>query len=280
MKLHLNNSILAFLFLFSPLISFSQWTVIDSSYLRVDYTYHYRPYANDTMIMKEPVVLLVGDTWLHYTNAKSHEVDKIIKMPGKGQMNFTAMGASTSHLPKSKTHHFNVYRKKASDTLYVRHSGFPLYQCKENPLDFNWKIADERKEIAGYQCVQATGEFRGRAYIAWFAPEIPILAGPYKFGGLPGLIVEIADTENHHVFKLDDISEYEGPLIKSYTHEYKPYGKWVAKLIKSYKVGVQNGYGLVQGKLKNKIVPNTPEMREKYLRKSSVLNPIELVTKK
>lgn len=35
--------------------------------------------------------------------------------------------------------------------------------------------------------------FRGRNYEAWYAPEIAVSAGPWKFGGLPGLILAIKD---------------------------------------------------------------------------------------
>lgn len=34
----------------------------------------------------------------------------------------------------------------------------------------------------------ATTQFRGLTYTAWFALDIPINEGPWKFHGLPGLI--------------------------------------------------------------------------------------------
>lgn len=67
---------------------------------------------------------------------------------------------------------------------------------------FRWVIQkNETKEILGYTCQKATGEFRGRHYTAWFTSEIPVSAGPYKFRGLPGLILEIYDDRNLFVFK-------------------------------------------------------------------------------
>lgn len=38
----------------------------------------------------------------------------------------------------------------------------------------------------------------GRQWIAWFTSEIPLSEGPYKFGGLPGLILEVADSEGDY----------------------------------------------------------------------------------
>ena len=66
---------------------------------------------------------------------------------------------------------------------------------------FDWKIHPETKTIEDYKVQKATTTFAGRNYVSWFTTEIPIPEGPYKFNGLPGLILEIADTENHYVFK-------------------------------------------------------------------------------
>ena len=66
---------------------------------------------------------------------------------------------------------------------------------------FEWQILSETKSIKDFKVQKAKTSFRGRDYIAWFTPEIPISEGPYKFNGLPGLILEIADTENHWNFE-------------------------------------------------------------------------------
>ena len=60
--------------------------------------------------------------------------------------------------------------------------------------------------IAGYQCQKATTFFAGRDYEAWFTREIPVSDGPYKFSGLPGLIVKVNDTGNNYTFELTSLS--------------------------------------------------------------------------
>ena len=40
--------------------------------------------------------------------------------------------------------------------------------------------------------------FKGRNYFAWYSIEIPINSGPYKFNGLPGLVVELFDSKKHY----------------------------------------------------------------------------------
>ncbi len=61
----------------------------------------------------------------------------------------------------------------------------------------NWEIKqDEAKEIGGFACEKAVATFRGRTYEAWFAPDVPVSSGPFKFFGLPGLILEIKSADD------------------------------------------------------------------------------------
>lgn len=81
----------------------------------------------------------------------------------------------------------------------------------EEPLpDMNWEIPRDTLTISGYVCQKALGEFAGRSYEAWFSPEIPVSDGPYKFGGLPGLIFRLADTEGKIKFSLKGLGYKTG----------------------------------------------------------------------
>ena len=63
-----------------------------------------------------------------------------------------------------------------------------------------WTMSDSTREMLGYTCQQATADFRGRRWTAWFATDIPVSDGPWKLGGLPGLILEAYDEGQQHVF--------------------------------------------------------------------------------
>ena len=63
-----------------------------------------------------------------------------------------------------------------------------------------WTMGDSTREVLGYTCQQATADFRGRRWTAWFATDIPISDGPWKLGGLPGLILKAYDERQQHVF--------------------------------------------------------------------------------
>ena len=63
-----------------------------------------------------------------------------------------------------------------------------------------WAMGDSTREVLGYTCQQATADFRGRRWTAWFATDIPVSDGPWKLGGLPGLILKAYDEGQQHVF--------------------------------------------------------------------------------
>lgn len=65
---------------------------------------------------------------------------------------------------------------------------------KDSLHPFRWQIEQEQKIVAGRLCRKATMNFRGRSYTAWFDETTPMNNGPWKFGGLPGLILEIYDS--------------------------------------------------------------------------------------
>lgn len=76
-----------------------------------------------------------------------------------------------------------------------------------------WKITEEMEEYMDYAVQKATTEFGGRTYEAWFTMEVPIPDGPYIFNGLPGLIVELYDTQKHYHFKMKSIDKLEEPKV-------------------------------------------------------------------
>ena len=86
----------------------------------------------------------------------------------------------------------------------------------EQPIgDFmNWKIGTDTKEINGLDCQIATTNFGGRAYEAWFSLDIPIPLGPYKFVGLPGLIISLNDLFNHYQFQMVAMTQTQNLKIE------------------------------------------------------------------
>lgn len=78
----------------------------------------------------------------------------------------------------------------------------------------DWTISDESDSLLDYKCYKATTFFRGRHYIAWFTPDIPVNVGPWKFTGLPGLILKIRDDKNFFQWTCIAIEQKKEPIIR------------------------------------------------------------------
>ncbi|MGR3854524.1 GLPGLI family protein [Chryseobacterium indologenes] len=76
-----------------------------------------------------------------------------------------------------------------------------FYKINEK-AEQHWEISDSTKTFEGYKVQKALTEFGGRSWVAWFTKDIPIPYGPYKFNGLPGLIMELYDTRRDYHFKV------------------------------------------------------------------------------
>lgn len=130
----------------------------------------------------------------------------------------------------------------------------------EKNIDFDWKVTKESKKIGSYTCYKATTKnFGGRNYEVWFTYEIPIPTGPWKFHGLPGLILEVHDDRNLINITFNSI---ENPT-KNKVNYFVPNSKEMHNLqsyldenFKLYSAYVNNQRALnATGQLNRKITP-------------------------
>ncbi|MFT4205345.1 MAG: GLPGLI family protein [Chitinophagaceae bacterium] len=83
--------------------------------------------------------------------------------------------------------------------------------------DFHWNIIEGiDTSIIGYNVQKAVGQYAGRKYFAWFAPDIPVSSGPWKFNGLPGLILKVQDEHRWFWFGINSLENANGEPIKEY----------------------------------------------------------------
>ena len=69
-----------------------------------------------------------------------------------------------------------------------------------------WKILGEQKKIAGYMCQKAQLSDTSKT-VAWFAPSIPVSAGPEGIGGLPGMILEVSFLDENVTIQAQTVRE-------------------------------------------------------------------------
>lgn len=62
----------------------------------------------------------------------------------------------------------------------------------------DWKITNEHREIAGYNCRKAIGKIMNDVYVfAFYADDITISGGPCSISGLPGMILGLTIPRLH-----------------------------------------------------------------------------------
>ena len=84
-----------------------------------------------------------------------------------------------------------------------------------------WTLGTDTASILGHPCQKATCHWRGRDYEAWFATDIPIRRGPWKFGGLPGLIMKIYDIDHLYIFEAVAIERGSFPIYQYPKDEFR-----------------------------------------------------------
>jgi GLPGLI family protein len=137
----------------------------------------------------------------------------------------------TYKLSKAKNKDFNTLMANQTEFSEVVVCDKNTYQVFEEIVDYKyhytepntikWEISKDRKKIGKYKCKLAICYAYGRKWNAWFTSEIALNYGPYKFGGLPGLIVALNDDENRFSFILQDIGKRPLKLTLPVKKEYK-----------------------------------------------------------
>ena len=156
----------------------------------------------------ETMILRIGKKISQFYAYLSFYCDSMFNDPtGRrlwGQMMVQAIRSRNyASMPTSKITS-NYYYKNYPEGKITTLALLGTTEClmEEEYISQDWKLADSTKISHGYQCRLAECHFRGRNYHAWFAPEIPLNEGPWKFNGLPGLILEVYDTQDHYHFTL------------------------------------------------------------------------------
>ena len=163
--------------------------------------------TNSESIQNETMVLFIGDKISRFSSEGQYIADSIkeaYKDRERTQQSFNEM---RSKMPMSALNFYVFKRQNSAQVSFTEKIVKDNYRYIQDIDDLNWEILPETKEVAGFVAQKAKASFSGRDYTAWFTTEIPISEGPYKFRGLPGLILEISDNNDYYTFKLNGFKE-------------------------------------------------------------------------
>lgn len=168
---------------------------------RFVYEYKFKPNAS----LKDS---LVTDYMNLDTNGKESFFYNAAKFEKDSVYNVTKDAAAVSEMKNfDRNLSYTIHKTYSSKNIeYYDKFQTANLLIKENKQP-DWKIENEFKKIGDIQCQKAISNYRGRTWEAWFSKDYPVNDGPYKFSGLPGLVVHINDTENDHRFSLIQIKK-------------------------------------------------------------------------
>ena len=216
----------------------SKFKTIDQGILRISYAFNAQD-IKDPKTYDDLQRLEIGKDFVKYYGYYVFEADSF---------------ATAELMEMNKLMHSNMPfpDECVAMTINGRHQGWSRYLCSEFFKDLiknelteycrmpnalvnhnsyyteptpkqDWLIKNETMTIVGYGCQKATCIFRGRNYTAWCTVDIPISQGPWKFSGLPGLILKVEDDAKEYVFECVGIEQQKCPIILQ--DHYKTYRK-------------------------------------------------------
>lgn len=163
----------------------------------------------------ENMVLLIGRTASVYKSYDRKLQEEKMRKRLQEQLNSGAavMGSiNISAGPGGLGSNVEYFQFPNENKLVTKERLMNSYLVHETMPVLNWKITTDTASFSGLACQKATTHFKGRDYTAWFCPDLPYRAGPWKLNGLPGLIVEAYDSKKEVIFKFDGLDKVDPAL--------------------------------------------------------------------
>jgi GLPGLI family protein len=95
---------------------------------------------------------------------------------------------------KEYREHLAIKKKRKKSLVVSKESDFEKMWLVLDSINISFTMSKEKSEsILGFPTSIATATWRGRRFIFYYSSLIPVNDGPYKFFGLPGLILKVED---------------------------------------------------------------------------------------
>lgn len=198
-------------------VSFEDYMVVDTSQFVVVYEMlQTRDAQNPSEKVYDYALLEVGRQISRYHSKHLVTFDSIYTV---------ALRKGRQGIPpaNSNLYPFEVYKNHSEKNVQVfyRARMRGIFSYEEKMEEMEWIPVGGKETIAGHSCKKAVCTFRGREWTAWYTSEVPCSEGPWKFCGLPGLILKVEDDKNEYAFRCVKINGGGKPIevMQSYFYE-------------------------------------------------------------
>ncbi len=216
--------------------SIEQRVVVDSAQYGVFYRFSHKAlHEGDTVSMTDTMLLVLGSygslfldpyyrervqKWQKSSLALARKANGAGDLPLEEMLELSK--ASDNYLDGNHGDPVQIYKdiKTHSVTSVLVYKGD--VECTQDISSYSsWILSEDTAMVFNYPCLTATGLFGGRNYKAWFTTEIPISDGPWKWSGLPGLILKVEDENNCFCFEAIGLEWYQHAYILKDNVDYE-----------------------------------------------------------
>ena len=251
--------------------NFPKETILEQP--QIEYIYYHLtcdPLINESR--EDYEILMVGKSYILFKDYGRYQLDSLFQHRDKRKVTNkeyhdefwrNKKGSTSTYILKSlKDKNMWVYDRISPDTYYY----------EENTPDFHWKLEDGTRTVCGHTCQKATCSFHGRDWTAWYAMDIPQSQGPWKFSGLPGLIMLVEDSKREHIFKIVSIRKGSKDCMISRMEaewDFRTNREW---FVKTQKRMMEDPLGYIQS---TGVILQSPDGKSNKLPRRPFFNPIE-----
>lgn len=173
----------------------------------MEFVYEYRCCVDTTAMLEDnyetdEMLLQIGaDGLSKFSSYRNLTVDSIIMRSSQEQLTDAIFEG------KLTTGEFmTIYKNYPAGRLtHTEKICSDWFRYDEDMPEFKWELCDSVTRVLGYECQEARCSFRGRDWTVFYTEEIPVMDGPWKLHGLPGLIMKATDREGHYTFECTGI---------------------------------------------------------------------------
>ena len=182
--------------------------------LRVVYRYTAVIDTLETTKTESLMLLETGNNLTKYGSYEKFQMDSLMKARTELTVGTSALRVLSKKVFIPEDYHEAIIHDLSSGKETVIGRIVATDFIYEEPIPaFSWQLTDEMDSWCGYTIQKAVCSFRGRTYEAWFTFDIPVSAGPWKFCGLPGLILKVSDLDRHYCFEALSVSNQQAGSI-------------------------------------------------------------------
>ncbi|MGN0030214.1 MAG: GLPGLI family protein [Marinilabiliaceae bacterium] len=206
----MTKALLAAIALLCGNIAFAQ------SPIRVEFHAKWKQTNENKIIVDDDHMLIISGEQSKFYSIRQERFEQFADSMERTNPNIGLMGVRAKRGCPEEGVLYIIFKNhpKTGVLTYIEKKGNLDYLYEETIPSPEWQLVDGDTTILSYPCQKAVSHFRGRVWTAWYAPELPYDNGPWKLGGLPGLILKAEEQDGIFSFTATGIEKTEATDLK------------------------------------------------------------------